>query len=43
MLADNEHTIMFMMGKLGFNVPLSALLNFLMEKGEETVKYAFYY
>ncbi|MDN2662647.1 HipA domain-containing protein [Psychromonas sp. 14N.309.X.WAT.B.A12] len=41
MLAENEHAIMLVMKKLGFEVPPFGLIAFLKERSEESVEYAF--
>lgn len=41
MLAENEHAIMLVMKKLGFDVPPFGLVAFSKEKDEDPVEYAF--
>lgn len=41
MLAENEHAIMLIMQKLGFDVPPFGLVSFAKEREEDTTEYAF--
>jgi len=41
MLAENEHAIMLVMQKLGFDIPPFGLVSFSKEREEDTVEYAF--